>query len=98
MSQFPPSAIGAPWHSSYFPQALGPQGAPMSASRLAAGFAALALSGLGIFGLQSPAYANHRCPNPGGNYPPGQCATEGHGDNAGGNGGEVKTGEKIKCE
>ena len=58
----------------------------MSTSRVAAGVAALALSGLGVLGLQAPAYANHRCPNPGGNYPQGQCDTEGHGDNAGGNG------------
>lgn len=53
----------------------------MSRSRVAAGLAALALSGLGVFGLQSPALANHRCPNPAGHYPPGQCQEGGNGNN-----------------
>jgi LPXTG-motif cell wall-anchored protein len=61
----------------------------MSRSRVAAGLAALALSGLGVFGLQSPAYATHKCPDPKKDYPVG-CKTEGHG--GGGTGGNTTGG------
>ena len=50
--------------------------------RTGAAGAALALSGLAVFGLQAPAAADHVCPNPAGHYPPGQC--EVGRDNAGG--------------
>jgi LPXTG-motif cell wall-anchored protein len=52
----------------------------MPVSRPAAAGAALALSGLAVLGLSSPAYADpspkptkSNCPNPVGGYPPGQC-------------------------
>jgi hypothetical protein len=45
----------------------------MSVSRAGALGAALAVSGLAVLGLQSPASAVPGCPNPGGQYPPGRC-------------------------
>jgi hypothetical protein len=57
----------------------------MSVSRAAAAGAALALSGLAVFGLQAvgsvasaataPQPTTSNCPNPATNYPPGQCGT-----------------------
>ena len=54
----------------------------MPVSRARAAGAALAVTGLAVFGLQAPATADHQCPNPPGHYPPGQCAVGS--DNAGG--------------
>lgn len=54
----------------------------MPQSRAGAAAAALALSGLAVFGLQTPAAADHVCPNAPGHYPPGQCEVSR--DNAGG--------------
>jgi LPXTG-motif cell wall-anchored protein len=58
----------------------------VSLPRTAAAGAALALSGLAVFGLQAPASAaptpkptKSNCPNPAGAYPPGQCGTSGQG-------------------
>ena len=55
----------------------------MTVSRAASGVTVLALSGLALLGVASPASAHHRpghnggpgsnCPNPAGKYPPGQC-------------------------
>ena len=50
--------------------------------RIGAVGAALALTGLAVLGLPTPANADHRCPNPPGHYPPGQCDVSN--DNAGG--------------
>ncbi|MCU1589905.1 MAG: hypothetical protein JWP11_1161 [Frankiales bacterium] len=66
----------------------------MMVSRVAATTAALALSGLGVLGLQSAASAGpaaaakpkptpsaspgSNCPNPNGHYPPGQCKPKGN--------------------
>ena len=63
--------------------------------RAAAAGAALALSGLAVLGLQTPAAASHLCNN---QYPPASCANVDHADSSNPRAEEAGAGERVPCE